>query len=75
MQVYQRFHVDIVPLACNFVKDETLTQVFSFKFSKFLETFICQNIAKGLRRSCLAYKYVFYRPGHNAKGGPHGIEF
>ena len=22
-----------------------------------------------------AFKFVFYRPEHNAKGGPHGTEF
>ena len=26
----------------------------------------------GLNMSSLACKYVFYRPEHNAKGGPHG---
>ena len=29
----------------------------------------------GLKVSSLACKRVFYRPKHNAKGGPHGIEF
>ena len=29
----------------------------------------------GLKVSSLACKFVFYRPEHNAKGGPHGTEF
>ena len=29
----------------------------------------------GLKVSSLACKYIFYRPEHNAKGGPHGTEF
>ena len=28
-----------------------------------------------LKFSSLACKYVFYRPEHNAKGGPHRTEF
>ena len=30
---------------------------------------------KGLKMSYFACKRVFYRPEHNAKGGPDGIEF
>ena len=30
---------------------------------------------KGLKMSYFACKHVFYRPEHNAKGGPDGIEF
>ena len=30
---------------------------------------------KGLKVSYLVCKCVFYRPEHNAKGGPHGTEF
>ena len=29
----------------------------------------------GLKMSPLVCKCVFYRPKHNEKGGPHGIEF
>ena len=29
----------------------------------------------GLKVSSLACKFVFYRPEHNAKGGPNGTEF
>ena len=29
----------------------------------------------GLKVSSLACKCVFYKPEHNAKAGPHGIEF
>ena len=29
----------------------------------------------GLKVSSMACKYIFYRPEHNAKGGPHGTEF
>ena len=29
----------------------------------------------GLKVLSLASKFVFYRPEHNAKGRPHGIEF
>ena len=28
-----------------------------------------------IKVSSLACEYVFYRPEHNANGGPHGIEF
>lgn len=28
-----------------------------------------------LKVSSLAYKFVFYKPEHNAKGGPQRIEF
>ena len=28
-----------------------------------------------LKMSSLACKYIFYRPEHNAKGGPHATEF
>ena len=28
-----------------------------------------------LKVSSLAYKYTFYRPENNAKGGPQGTEF
>ena len=27
----------------------------------------------GLKMSSLKYKFVFYRPEHDAKGMPHGI--
>ena len=29
----------------------------------------------GFKVSSLACKCVFYKPEHNAKGGPHGTEF
>ena len=29
----------------------------------------------GLKVLSLASKFVFYRPEHNAKGRPHGLEF
>ena len=29
----------------------------------------------GLKDSPLACRCVFYRPGHNSKGEPHGTEF
>ena len=29
----------------------------------------------GLQVSSLPCKYVFYRPEHNVKGGPHGIQW
>ena len=32
MQVYEQFHVDIMPPACNFIKKEIPAQVFA-KFS------------------------------------------
>ena len=33
------------------------------------------SMLTGLNMSSLTYKYVFYRPGKNAKGEPHGAEF
>ena len=32
MRVYQQFHVDVVPPACNFIKNKTPEQVFPSEF-------------------------------------------
>ena len=45
MQV--QFHVDIVPLACIFVKNETTAQVFSWKFCKiFNNTYFVEHLQR-----------------------------
>ena len=42
-----------------------------------LESILKKKISRvtGLIKSSLACKCIFYRLEHNAKGGPHGIEF
>ena len=37
--------------------------------------FIEMSVSTSLKVVSLVCKCVFYRPKHNAKGGPHGIEF
>ena len=41
----------------------------------FFHIWTLQATLTGLKVSSLACKCVFYRPGNNAKGGPHGTEF
>ena len=40
MQMYQQFHVDIEPLACNFIEIETPAQVFTCEFFDFFQPVI-----------------------------------
>ena len=37
MQAYQQFDVDIVPPACNFIKNKCLSQGFSCEYREFFQ--------------------------------------
>ena len=58
MQVYQQLDFDVVPPDCNFIKNETLTQVFFPEFCKIVkDTYFAEHLRRAASSDMIVARF------------------